>query len=157
MCNDSIEETKRESHIKWNMKPKRRPHTPSQDMFFLKRVTQECHKWVTRTRMPQTRTRQGNPRQGQDPEMLCESPQGGQGKRAALSHSTLGYFKHYDFIVVCSEAAQMGCFNLCYYGKIRGPGLEAVFLSPPVRASWSWNRDVLSSCKHCFFRSFLKA
>ena len=33
--------------------------------------------------------------------------------------STLCYFKHHDFTLVCSEAAQMSCINFCYYRKIR--------------------------------------
>lgn len=90
-------------------------------------------------------------RQAEIPKCCVRVPKGGQAKQAALRRSTLCYFKHYDFIVVCSEAAQMGCLNFCYYRKIRRPRLEAVFLSPPVRASWSGNCDVLSSCKHCFF------
>lgn len=39
------------------------------------------------------------------------------------------YFKHCDFILVCSEAAQMGRINLCYYRKIRGPRFRAACFS----------------------------
>lgn len=41
----------------------------------------------------------------------------------------LSYFKRHDFILVCSEAAQMGRINLCYHRKIRGPRFEAVCFS----------------------------
>lgn len=116
---------------------------------------QENHSRVLRvahkdTRDPDTDTPSETQRKARTPKCCARVPKGGEAKRASLRHSTLCYFKHYDFIVVCSEAAQMGCFNFCYYRKIRRPRLEAVFLSPPVRASWSGNCDALSSCKHCF-------
>lgn len=41
----------------------------------------------------------------------------------------LSYFKRHDFILVCSEAAQMGRINLCYHRKIREPRVEAVYFS----------------------------
>lgn len=127
-------ERKRESHITQNTKPERRPHTPSHGMFLLKKGPRGCPSCSQGQQDPDTDT-PVDPAQGRDAEMLHQSPQGRSGKAAALHHSTLRYFKHYDFIVVCSEAAQMGCFNSCYYRKIRRPRLEAGFLSSPVRAS----------------------
>lgn len=61
MYKDNRVETKRESHIKWNTKPERRPHTPSNGMFLFKKITRGCYELLTRTRVTQTRTHQVRP------------------------------------------------------------------------------------------------
>ena len=102
-------------------KAKRRPRTPSQRVFLSKKIALDnAVDLLTRTHVTHTQAT-WTQRKAETPKRRVRVPGGGQGKRAALSHSALRYFKHYDFIVVCSEAVQMGCFNLCYYRKIRRP------------------------------------
>lgn len=59
------------------------------------------------TRDPETNT-QSEPNTSQDAKILRQSPQGRwERERAAVNPATLYYFKHHDFTLVCSEAAQM--------------------------------------------------
>ena len=63
------------------------------------------------------------------PKSCVKVPKGDEKERAAVNPATLCYFKHHDFTLVCSEAAQMGCINFCYYRKIRRLRLEEASFS----------------------------
>lgn len=55
-------------------------------------------------------------------------PEGG-GREGRSRPCLLSYFKRHDFILVCSEAAQMGRIHSRHHGAMRGPRFEAADLS----------------------------
>lgn len=87
--NDSTDELRRESGIKWSAEPKRRPHTYSRVCSSRRKsLLRGLHvKLVTSTHVTRMRACQVNPTQGQDPKALCKS-QREMRERAALSHSS---------------------------------------------------------------------
>lgn len=97
------------------------------------------------------------------PKPRVKVPQGEGRERAARSHSTLHYFKHGDFILVCSEAAQMGRINLCYYRMRRSPRFKAarfsrLVLGQPEAGAVVCQAEESTSCFFFFLSlSFFKA
>lgn len=76
------------------------------------------------------------PNTGRDAKLLHESPQGRlESEGLASSSSILRYFKHHDFTLVCSEAAD-GPHQLLVLREDKETQIRSsIFLLPPVRAS----------------------
>lgn len=128
--NDSTEELRRESNVKGSPEPKRRPHAFSQCTFLSKKITLKraarkaghkhtCDPDAGMPSEPNLRPRSQSP---------VRVPEGDEREDCSQSF-LLSYFKHHDFILVCSEAAQMGRIDLCYHRKTRGPRFEAAYFS----------------------------
>ena len=121
------ERRRRAGRLKWNTR--RRPHT---FLLLQKSTPQRAARGpmlITSTRTTQKQTRRVSPTRAEMPKSCVKVPKGDEREMAAVNPATLCYFKHHDFTLVCSEAAQMGCINFCYYRKIRRLRFEDASLS----------------------------